>query len=170
MQHLSVCSFSSNDQSSLRRHVCREIDQQSWQIFNHLIASGAKLLASHDFKGGCLHEEVTNSQSSKKQSCQFVHILSNGEGLNSIWASLNFWSHCESCWPHVASKKIKGYVAFLPRSNSTRHYFQYTFISIRKQFTRVIPLNLIKQPSTQKFFKVAVLCFVSNYVIMFLFH
>ena len=95
MQHLSICSFSSNDQISLRHHVCTEIDQRSWQIFNHLIASGAKLLVSHDFKGGYLHEEVTNSQSSKELSCQFVPVLSNGEGLNSIWASLNFWSHSE---------------------------------------------------------------------------
>ena len=112
MQHLSVCSFGSNHQISLRRHVCTEIDQRSWQIFNHLIASGAKLLDFHGFKGAYLHEEVTNSRSSKELSCQFVPVLSNGEGLKLIWALLEFWRHCEIWWHTCATKKIKGYSFF----------------------------------------------------------
>jgi len=52
-------------------------------------------MANTNFKGRYLHEGVSNLRSSKELTCQFVSVLSNGEGLSAIWASLNFWLHYE---------------------------------------------------------------------------
>ena len=40
-------------------------------------------------------------------------VLSNGEGLSAIWASLNFWLHVENLCGPGHTKKIKGYAALL---------------------------------------------------------
>ena len=47
-------------------------------------------MANANFRGRYLHEGVSNLQSSKESTCQFVSVLLNGEGLSAIWASLNF--------------------------------------------------------------------------------
>ena len=58
----------------------------------------ASSMANANFRGRYLHEGASNLRSSKEFTGQFVSVLSNGEGLSAIWASLNFWSHCElSC-------------------------------------------------------------------------
>ena len=60
--------------------------------------NSATSMANTGFKGRYLHEGVSNLRSSKELTCQFVSVLSNGEGLSAIWASLNFWLHYEiSC-------------------------------------------------------------------------
>ena len=38
---------------------------------------------------------MSNLRSYKELTYQFVSVLSNGEGLSAIWASLNFWFHVE---------------------------------------------------------------------------
>ena len=50
----------------------------------------ASSMANASFRGRYLHEGVSNLQSSKESSCQFVSVLLNGEGLSAFWASLNF--------------------------------------------------------------------------------
>ena len=88
-------------------------------------------MANTNFKGRYLHEGVSNLRSSKELTCQFVSVLSNGEGLSAIWASLNFWLHyyeisCShvhmmySMW-RVDSKNIKGYTV-------CRIFRQFNFI------------------------------------------
>ncbi len=47
-------------------------------------------MANANFRGRYLHEGVSNFSSSKEFTGQFVSVLSNGEGLSAIWASLNF--------------------------------------------------------------------------------
>ena len=47
-------------------------------------------MANANFRGRYLHEGVSNLRSFKESTCQFVSVLSNGEGLSAIWASLNF--------------------------------------------------------------------------------
>ena len=70
-------------------------------------------MANTGFKGRYLHEGVSNLRSSKELTCQFVSVLSNGEGLSAIWASLNFWLHYEIWWRQGATKKIKGYIIYI---------------------------------------------------------
>ena len=47
-------------------------------------------MANANFRGRYLHEGVSNLQSSKEFTGQFVSVLSNGEDLSVIQASLNF--------------------------------------------------------------------------------
>ena len=66
-------------------------------------------MANANFRGRYLHEGESNLHSSKELICQFVSVLSNGEGLSAIWASLNFWFHVENQRGLGHAKKKKGY-------------------------------------------------------------
>ena len=66
-------------------------------------------MANTGFKGRYLHEGVSNLRTSKELTCQFVSVLSNGEGLSAIWASLNFWLHYENQRGPGHAKNMKGY-------------------------------------------------------------
>ena len=60
-------------------------------------------------------------------------VLSNGEGLNSIWVFLEFWRHYEIWWRQGATKKIKGYypcIDIKPWSQNSLQLFATSCVEI----------------------------------------